>query len=372
MIFFLLADSEIWYIWPETNASTVLQVLIFIFLFILVIQVARLIFLRKKTTSSSWTHILSYAYNKKLTAKEITVVEHFFNTLDLSVSEKANLLNHKKSFQSHLYAYLKKYHSESVESYVRILDKLFPTPDSNLEIKSILDVHVGEACAIEIDGLYFLAKVMSKNETDVLLSLDDSALRKEHEGVSINLYFYREILGGCLIPGVIKKISNNGILFSQEGDIQTKGEEHLVADLTRDVELAPWGLNLDSNLSLHNSSEPIQFETEDGLDELNSSGMEQQPSANIKGSLIKLSDRAALITVTDPFFNSALLRKIDIWEMILSISPGSPPLILRGKILRSDSFSESYIFKFVAPSEFDTKQIFEEIKKHSPVRGFIS
>ena len=187
MIFFLLADSEIWYIWPETNASTVLQVLIFIFLFILVIQVARLIFLRKKTTSSSWTHILSYAYNKKLTAKEITVVEHFFNTLDLSVSEKANLLNHKKSFQSHLYAYLKKYHSESVESYVRILDKLFPTPDSNLEIKSILDVHVGEACAIEIDGLYFLAKVMSKNETDVLLSLDDSALRKEHEGVSINL-----------------------------------------------------------------------------------------------------------------------------------------------------------------------------------------
>ena len=100
--------------------------------------------------------------------------------------------------------------------------------------------------------------------------------------------------------------------------------------------------------------------------------MEQQPSTNIKGSLIKLSDRAALLTVRDPFFNSALLRKIDIWEMILSISPGSPPLILRGKILRSDSFSESYIFKFVAPSESDTKQIFEEIKKHSPVRGFIS
>ena len=136
--------------------------------------------------------------------------------------------------------------------------------------------------------------------------------------------------------------------------------------------MGQWGLNLDSNLSLHNSSEPIQFETEDGLDELNSSGMEQQPSANIKGSLIKLSDRAALITVTDPFFNSALLRKIDIWEMILSLSPGATPLILRGKILRSDSFSESYIFKFVAPSEFDTKQIFEEIKKHSPVRGFIS
>ena len=87
MKFFLLADSEIWYVWPETTGYTVLEVFIFILLFFLVVQVGRLIFLQK-TTSSSWTHILNYAYNKKLSSKEITVLEHFFNTLDLSVSEK--------------------------------------------------------------------------------------------------------------------------------------------------------------------------------------------------------------------------------------------------------------------------------------------
>ena len=35
MNFFSLAESEIWYIWPETNAYTVLQVFIFILLFVL-------------------------------------------------------------------------------------------------------------------------------------------------------------------------------------------------------------------------------------------------------------------------------------------------------------------------------------------------
>ncbi|MBK6608442.1 MAG: hypothetical protein IPG24_23910 [Leptospiraceae bacterium] len=163
MKFFLIADAEkIWYIWPETNAYTVLQVLFFIFLFFAVIQIGRYVFLRKKSTSSSWTHILNYAYNKKLSSKEISVLEHFFTSLDLSVSEKANLLANKKSFQALLYTYLKKYHSDSVESYVRILDKLFPTLDHHLEIKSILDVHVGEVCATEFEGLYFLARVMSK------------------------------------------------------------------------------------------------------------------------------------------------------------------------------------------------------------------
>ena len=102
MNFFSLAESEIWYIWPETNAYTVLQVFIFILLFVLVILVARLIFIRRKTTDSSWTHILNYAYNKKLSAKEINVLEHFFNSLDLSVSDKAKLLSDKKSFQNYL------------------------------------------------------------------------------------------------------------------------------------------------------------------------------------------------------------------------------------------------------------------------------
>ena len=108
MKFFLIADAEkIWYIWPETNAYTVLQVLFFILLFFAVIQIGRYVFLRKKSTSSSWTHILNYAYNKKLSSKEISVLEHFFTSLDLSVSEKANLLANKKSFQTLLYTYLK-------------------------------------------------------------------------------------------------------------------------------------------------------------------------------------------------------------------------------------------------------------------------
>ena len=195
MNFFSLAESEIWYIWPETNAYTVLQVFIFILLFVLVILVARLIFIRRKTTDSSWTHILNYAYNKKLSAKEINVLEHFFNSLDLSVSDKAKLLSDKKSFQNYLYSYLKKYHSDSVESYVKILDKLFPM-DNNLEIKSLLDIHVGEVCAIEFEGLYFLARVINKTQSEVLLSINDNAMKRDKEGSSVSLYFYRNNLGG--------------------------------------------------------------------------------------------------------------------------------------------------------------------------------
>ncbi|MBL0265884.1 MAG: hypothetical protein IPQ05_18970 [Leptospiraceae bacterium] len=382
MKFFLIADAEkIWYIWPETNAYTVLQVLFFIFLFFAVIQIGRYVFLRKKSTSSSWTHILNYAYNKKLSSKEISVLEHFFTSLDLSVSEKANLLANKKSFQALLYTYLKKYHSDSVESYVRILDKLFPTLDHHLEIKSILDVHVGEVCATEFDGLYFLARVMSKNETEIILSISDNAFKRDREGLKVNLYFYRDNLGGFLIPGLVKKVNANGILFCQEGDVQMKGEEHLVAELSREVELFPWGMKTqDASLSLHDNEtkifvdgeneEPIVVppmpETDEGKEE------EKNAALSLKGNMIRISDRAMLLNVKDPFFNEAVLRKIDIWEMVVSLSPGSQPLVLKGKIMRSDLFSESFIFKFVGPSESDMRTIFEEIKKHSPIRGFIS
>ncbi|MBK9501233.1 MAG: hypothetical protein KBF99_05020 [Leptospiraceae bacterium] len=382
MKFFLIADAEkIWYIWPETNAYTVLQVLFFIFLFFAVIQIGRYVFLRKKSTSSSWTHILNYAYNKKLSSKEISVLEHFFTSLDLSVNEKANLLANKKSFQTLLYTYLKKYHSDSVESYVRILDKLFPTLDHHLEIKSILDVHVGEVCATEFDGLYFLARVMSKNETEIILSISDNAFKRDREGLKVNLYFYRDNLGGFLIPGLVKKVNANGILFCQEGDVQMKGEEHLVAELSREVELFPWGMKTqDASLSLHDNEtkifvdgeneEPIVVppmpETDEGKEE------EKNAALSLKGNMIRISDRAMLLNVKDPFFNEAVLRKIDIWEMVVSLSPGSQPLVLKGKIMRSDLFSESFIFKFVGPSESDMRTIFEEIKKHSPIRGFIS
>lgn len=377
MNFFILADSEVWYIWPETDVYTVLGVVFWVFLTYLIIQVGKFVFLRKKTTSSSWTHILNYAYNKKLSSKEISVLEHFFNTLDMSVSQKANLLAEKKTFQNLLYAYLKKYHSDSVESYVRILDKLFPTLDHHLEIKSILDVHIGEVCAAEFDGLYFLARVMSKNDTEILLSVSDTAFRKDKEGKNVNLYFYRDTLGGFLIPGVVKKLNANGFLFYQAGDVQTKGEEHLVAELTRDIEIIPWGLKAaDSSIGLHDAQsmdlKSIDAVIEEKDQEANAKEKTEQDSLSLKGSMIRISDRAMLINVKDPFFNDAVLRKIDIWEMTVSLTPGDQPLILKGKIMRSDLFSESFIFKYVAPSESDMKQIFDEIKKHSPVRGFIS
>lgn len=382
MKFFLIADAEkIWYIWPETNAYTVLQVLFFIFLFFAVIQIGRYVFLRKKSTSSSWTHILNYAYNKKLSSKEISVLEHFFTSLDLSVNEKANLLANKKSFQTLLYTYLKKYHSDSVESYVRILDKLFPTLDHHLEIKSILDVHVGEVCATEFEGLYFLARVMSKNETEIILSISDSAFKKDKEGLKVNLYFYRDNLGGFLIPGLVKKVNANGILFCQEGDVLMKGEEHLVAELSREVELFPWGMKTqDASLSLHDNETKIFVDSENeepivvpAMPDTEERKEEEKNAAlSLKGTMIRISDRAMLLNVKDPFFNEAVLRKIDIWEMVVSLSPGSQPLVLKGKIMRSDLFSESFIFKFVGPSESDMRTIFEEIKKHSPIRGFIS
>ena len=382
MKFFLIADAEkIWYIWPETNAYTVLQVLFFIFLFFAVIQIGRYVFLRKKSTSSSWTHILNYAYNKKLSSKEISVLEHFFTSLDLSVNEKANLLANKKSFQILLYTYLKKYHSDSVESYVRILDKLFPTLDHHLEIKSILDVHVGEVCATEFDGLYFLARVMSKNETEIILSISDNAFKRDREGLKVNLYFYRDNLGGFLIPGLVKKVNANGILFCQEGDVQMKGEEHLVAELSREVELFPWGMKTqDASLSLHDNETKIFVDSENeepivvpAMPDTEERKEEEKNAAlSLKGTMIRISDRAMLLNVKDPFFNEAVLRKIDIWEMVVSLSPGSQPLVLKGKIMRSDLFSESFIFKFVGPSESDMRTIFEEIKKHSPIRGFIS
>lgn len=384
MNFFRLAESEIWYIWPETNIYTVLQVFIFILLFILIILVARLVFLRKKTTDSSWTHILNYAYNRKLSAREINVLEHFFNSLDLSVSGKANLLSDKKSFQNYLYSYLKKYHSDSVESYVKILDKLFPM-DNILEIKTLLDIHVGEVCAIEFEGLYFLARVMNKTHREILLSVNDNNLKRDKEGSSVNLFFYRNNLGGFLIPGIVKKVSATGLLFSQEGDIETKGEEHLVAEITKEVEVAPWGIiGDDSNLSLlqvDNSSEekkdnlanePTDESLEIKEDELNEEEPTQAVSLNLKATMIKLSDRAILLSIKDPYFNDAVLKKVDIWEMPLSFSPDMTPILLKGKIMRSNFFTDSFIFKFVSPSELDMKLIFEEIKKHSPVRGFIS
>ena len=382
MNFFSLAESEIWYIWPETNAYTVLQVFIFILLFVLVILVARLIFIRRKTTDSSWTHILNYAYNKKLSAKEINVLEHFFNSLDLSVSDKAKLLSDKKSFQNYLYSYLKKYHSDSVESYVKILDKLFPM-DNNLEIKSLLDIHVGEVCAIEFEGLYFLARVINKTQSEVLLSINDNAMKRDKEGSSVSLYFYRNNLGGFLIPGLAKKISTNGMLFRQEGDIETKGEEHLVAEITKDVEIFPWGISLQESNVTPNDDNEIPDLQEDPTDVINtseentvndaqSSPTNSEVTVSLKATMIKLSDRAILLSIKDPYFNDAVLKKVDIWELALNFTPDMTPILLKGKLMRSNYFTDSFLFKFVSPSELDLKIIFEEIKKHSPVRGFIS
>ncbi len=186
-----------------------------------------------------------------------------------------------------------------------------------------------------------------------------------------------------MIPGLAKKISTNGMLFRQEGDIETKGEEHLVAEIKKDVEIFPWGISLQESNVTPNDDNEIPDLQEDPTDVINtseentvndaqSSPTNSEVTVSLKATMIKLSDRAILLSIKDPYFNDAVLKKVDIWELALNFTPDMTPILLKGKLMRSNYFTDSFLFKFVSPSELDLKIIFEEIKKHSPVRGFIS
>ena len=208
-------------------------------------------------------------------------------------------------------------------------------------------------------------------------------MKRDKEGSSVSLYFYRNNLGGFLIPGLAKKISTNGMLFRQEGDIETKGEEHLVAEIKKDVEIFPWGISLQESNVTPNDDNEIPDLQEDPTDVINtseentvndaqSSPTNSEVTVSLKATMIKLSDRAILLSIKDPYFNDAVLKKVDIWELALNFTPDMTPILLKGKLMRSNYFTDSFLFKFISPSELDLKIIFEEIKKHSPVRGFIS
>lgn len=363
--------------WPEVTGVTVATFFFYIVLFLAIIVITSFFFNKGKLSGQIWTQVLKYAYSKKLNSTQIAILEDFYKHL-VGLGEKANLLLDKREFQNSLYAYLTRHKSaQGIENYVQIMDKLFPEHEHHMEINSLNEIYNGEFCCLEVKNTFILGHVVKKTMTELLISTTETHMIKDYTGLDAFIYFYRQELGGYLIGGNIKKIKANGLIFEFDGNIEKKGDEHIHADITRELEFTPWlehnemadGATQSSVQAIPVVEEP---EPEPVLDENGEPILIPQMDRELLlGRSIKISDRSILFDMIELDMNDILMKKYDIWLLDIKFSLDIS-LQLKGRIFKSKDFSGKYIFKYISPSGSDLKILYDEIRKFKPERGFVS
>jgi hypothetical protein len=351
-------------VWPELKSNDFMLLLKIIGVSIVVGFVVTLWKKRVKKINENWRNILKFAYSQHLNAGEINLLEDFFQNAHLSYFEISNLQKEPKLFKSELIKYFSKKHDGNEEHLVQIVDKLFPMEIANQkEIKSIDDIIIGEPCSIEFEEDFLLGTITKKSKNELLVSFHERLPEKNSEGKTIQLYFFRLQTGGYLLDGKAKKIKSKNLIFEFLGEINWKGDLHLMAELKRSIKISPNELDIDER----------QKEDKELLEDLELDKDLAEMIVNpteINGFTTKISDRASLIQFTD-IVSPLFLKNHDIWNMELDL--GTNTIVeVKGRLFPSKSSPSKYLFKYVNIDPEQRRAIFNEIKKFNPTQEQIS
>ncbi|MCB1140693.1 MAG: hypothetical protein H7A24_07940 [Leptospiraceae bacterium] len=307
---------------------------------------------------------MRFAYSRHLNSGEVNLLEDFFNNSRISYSEAVNLLNDSGLFKRELIKYFSKKRDGNEEHLVQIVDKLFPPEKlSKNEITSIDDIEIGEPCSVEFEDNFYLGTVLKKTDNELLINFYERLPERSREGKSILLYFFRLEIGGYLLEGSVRKLKSQTLIFTFTGEVEWKGDLHLMAEIRRSVKVTPNELDFEEK-----QKEDLEVLSDIGLDP-DEVDMITQPSS-LSGYTIKISDRALLIHfngIISPLF----LKKHDIWSLELDLEASSI-LELKGRIFPSKMSPGKYLFKYLNITTDERKSIFNEIKKFNPSQEQLS
>ncbi len=344
-------------------------------------------FLQNKQTLSPtlWNEFLKFATARKCNQSEINILKGFYSTLDSETAEHLLLAENRGKLKNALYRYFLSAPSNPTEKEVDLFDKLFrSSAEFKKEIRSLEDVTVGEVCALETDGREELTYVMQKTDTELLLSA--KALSKDLlvPGKDAKLYVFRPSSGGYLFPGNITKMNDKGIIFKITGQIERKGEAHLMLLAKYSLIISPWPpkeneenhLELDKNkLLLSEENLDRQFELLKRISKDQSKGKEERfQIKETPRSFSAISERITDRGITfefPPTISTDIWKHQDLWEVHFTFQDG-PAIDVRGKMFPIKQKSDLYMLRFVDADEALRKLLYEEIKKRGGQRELLT
>ncbi|MCB1322565.1 MAG: hypothetical protein KDK34_20060, partial [Leptospiraceae bacterium] len=299
--------------------------------------------------------------------------------------ELTALILDQKQFRKSLYRYLSGRADIKAETRVQILDKLFQSISAGLSIDSIYDVHAGEICSVFAAGKHRLARVVSVEEDNrVVLSVRELPAHIPL-GQESHLYVYRPRLGGFLFPGEIHQSWDDGLLFIVTGDVQSRGEQHLMTVLELPLTVEPWGPSGAQPARRgapgdRSESKPVVSDSANDHQNEDAQTGERPESApgaegshpqiyRFHGTTEKISERA-LVFFADHGHDQLhrQLRKTGLWTLNLDL-PGEFTLSCKGQMIPvKSSGNDRFLFRYIDLTENARRILFEVIRENQPER----
>jgi len=328
------------FIWPKAGVEDIKWFLFIFFLMAVIILILKAYYKRGVNRDSLWIVLLNFLYKRNLSSAEIAIIKKFYNSM--KVSDREAMLGSKNLFHEKVNEYLKASNNIVPEVEVNIMEKLFPVKGFESEILSLKNVYESEKCALQIDDRHYLATVIKIENLNLLLSIDSENLEYNGEEI-VQIYFYRPGVGGYLVKGIVLQFTVDSITVQFNGEIEEKGERHLMSELKLSVHFTPWPLP----------------EGEEGI------------KREIWGTTQFISDRSLVFLAKNEEDVPYYLKKHDIWLVNMTL-PDGYNFTCRGRIMKSISIDKGYLYRFFDVSEQARTILFGNISKSNPVRDNLS
>lgn len=277
--------------------------------------------------------------HRSLTKRQYAAVNTFFR--GLKEAQQNEILLSQKALAHHLHQFLRVNEKIPANDRVEIFDKILPGMTSQIEVKTTDDLRSGEPCAIDVDHTSHLATILKTRDNQVLLSLAEKIVLPVGPA---KLYAYRPNLGGFLLRGAISKVDGMSAIFRHEGEIEFKGDQHLMSIIDLPLKVEPW------------PKAEIGADLEPG-----------EPAAEeqyLRAETERVSDRAMAVHFLE-MPPEIVIRRQEFWEMTLEL-PGEP-LVCRVRITpyRPPDF---WLVRPVDLDDVGRRRLYRFISENKPVR----
>lgn len=327
---------------PIADTWTYIGITIF-FLFLGFLVIIGFFHVKKSTSKTMrWQIMLDFLNRHDLVLKDIALIKQLYQSRDQKTQEE--ILTNKKLFHKIIYESFIQNITLDAPDKVNILEKLFPTSKKRKDIDSLDDLVVGENCAVLSGNDQFLGSLVKKNETDLMISIDNFDPVEITTGNIAGIYFFRPYIGGFQLSGSIREIGPDFILFRFNGTIIQKSGHHLMAEFDAPVIFRP--------SPLPDKNTPAYRHEITGVGKI-------------------FSDRAIVFKAKNDEDVPYYLNHHEIWSLSVKLPEGYV-FTCRGSIVPSTLYEKSYIFRFFDASETGRNILYMEIQNHNPVKEKIT
>jgi hypothetical protein len=208
-------EKVIW-LWPKSNAYSLLQFLILLFIIYLVFKIIGHYTRRSENAKLNWYRLNHIATRRGLRWSERRVLYQFFNHLTLRHRE--TLFHSKYSMRKELFHFLANHEGEDAGKYLELLNKLDSAEKPKLQrrenFQGLIDLETEELLAFRVKKLSGLAVVSEKLDGQIMLSIKGKKYNQLPNHFSMHALAYRSGVGLLSIHGKAQKMSHNLVLFS--------------------------------------------------------------------------------------------------------------------------------------------------------------